>query len=147
MKIKLTKKLTSIFDNDENRWGPNGSLTIVKALDWRVLSAPVVNKINFKFLDINDVRAALPKVTAQLESLSETVDDVASKTPSETLLVTLKTSTQKASEKIAAVLADISSNSAEIQNLKTSGEKGQSMFKNFCPERFYRFKEGSHFNL
>jgi len=73
--------------------------------------------------DINDVRAALPKVTAQLESLSETVDDVASKTPSETLLVTLKTSTQKASEKIAAALADISSNSAEIQNLKTSGEK------------------------
>ena len=72
---------------------------------------------------------------------------MASKTPSETLLVTLKTSTQKASEKIAAALADISSNSAEIQNLKTSGEKGQSILKNFCLEIFNRFKEGSHFNL
>ena len=104
--------------------------------------SPVINEINLKFLDINDVRAALPKVTAQLESLTETVDDVASKTPSETLLVTLKTSTQKASEKIVAALADISSNSAEIQNLKTSGEKGQSKLKILILKDFIDLRKG-----
>lgn len=86
---------------------------------------------------------AIPILQAKIEQLSETVDEVASAIPSETLLVTLQTAAQKATDGLSAALKDIAENSHEIRAIKATSEKELAELTSRLASAAGEIKEGA----
>merc|ERR1712176_157147 len=59
----------------------------------------------------------------QVESFAASVEEISQNIPSKTMLVTLQTTANKASEGLSAALKDIESNASEVRAVKAAGEK------------------------
>jgi len=72
---------------------------------------------------LEELKTTIPEFQAQIDAFAETIDEIASTIPSQTLLVTLQTTTKKAADGLAVALKDISANSQELRSIKADAEK------------------------
>jgi len=86
------------------------------------LSADLVS-VNANVGELKSLGAAIPALEEQVESFAASVEEISQNIPSKTMLVTLQTTANKASEGLSAALKDIESNASEVRAVKAAGEK------------------------
>ena len=77
------------------------------------------------YLELEELKATIPALQAQIELFAENIEEISATIPSQSLLVTLQATTQKAADGLAQASKDIQENSLELRTIRTDAEKGK----------------------